>query len=386
MEVAKNRRAFNLGVVAAGSSLALGTGRSVAQQNSAAPPAATLPSNGWQKLAIEEFRGKQDDVSFINQQMGWYGNGLGKLYQTTDGGSNWQLKANMPGTFIRALGFVDENTGYLGNVGTDYYPDVKDPHPLYKTTDGGTTWAKVQASGIEKVKGICGIHILPRERIFQGNLQNVPLIHAAGRVGGPAYIVRSDDGGRNWTVLDLTAQAQFILDVHFFDEMNGLVCSNASIRNAPPNKDGDQPTEAQMLRTSDGGKTWMSVYRSGRPTENCWKMSFPSSQVGYATVQSYDQDPKASQRVVIKTTDSGRTWNELNLVDDIKSREFGIGFVSETHGWVGTATSGFETRDGGQTWNRINIGRYVNKIRVVRTAESRARVFAIGVDLHRLDA
>jgi photosystem II stability/assembly factor-like uncharacterized protein len=388
----QDRRTFNLGLAALSGSMALAPLSAYGQSSPAVNQPMPVPENGWQKLSTEEFRGKQDDISFINQNIGWYGNGLGKLFQTTDGGNTWLLKTSMPGTFIRALGFVDENIGYLGNVGTDYYPDVKDPYPLYKTIDGGSTWSKVVVEGIEKVKGICGIHILPRQRIFQGNMQNVPLIHAAGRVGGPAYIVRSIDGGRNWNILDLTNQAQFILDVHFFDEMNGLVCSNASMPNAPPNKDGEQPTEAQMLRTADGGKTWVAVYRSGRATENCWKMSFPSNQVGYATVQSYDQDPKASQRVVIKTIDGGRTWKELNLVNDIKSREFGIAFLSETHGWVGTASSGFETRDGGLTWNAVNFGRYVNKIRVIkydvdnqRTNVVRSRVFAIGVDIHRLD-
>jgi photosystem II stability/assembly factor-like uncharacterized protein len=388
----KGRRNFNIGLAAAGTSASFLPRLGAAQTPNVVNQTVPLPSNGWQKLNTEVFRGKQDDISFVTPDVGWYGNGLGKLFQTTDGGNTWALKTTMPGTFIRALGFVDENVGYLGNVGTDYYPDVKDPYPLYKTVDGGSTWSKVAVDGIEKVKGICGIHILPRQRIFQGNMQNVPVIHAAGRVGGPAYIIRSVDGGRNWSILDLTAQAQFILDVHFIDEMNGLVCSNVKMTNAAPNKDGEQPTEAQMLRTTDGGKTWTSVYRSGRATENCWKMSFPTNQVGYATVQSYDPDPKASQRVVIKTTDGGRSWKELDLVNDIKSREFGIAFVSETHGWVGTATSGFETRDGGLTWSAFNFGRFVNKVRVVRyndlsqtTNQPRARVFAIGVDVHRLD-
>ncbi len=382
------RRQFNVALTASsGFSLVPALAFAQANPNPIATP--TLPTNGWQKLATEAFRGKQDDISFVNPMTGWYGNGLGKLFQTTDGGTTWIQKANMPGTFIRALGFVDENIGYLGNVGTDYYPDVKDPHPLYKTNDGGSTWSKVQVDGIEKVKGICGIHIVNRQRIFQGTMQNVPIIHAAGRVGGPAYIVRSIDGGTNWSIIDLNAQANFILDVHFFDEQNGLVCSNVTMANSSPNLNGDLPTEAQMLRTNDGGKTWASVYRSGRATENCWKMSFPSNQVGYATVQSYDQNPSASQRVVIKTVDGGRTWKELNLVNDIKSREFGIGFVSETHGWVGTATSGFETKDGGQTWNALNLGRFVNKIRIVKHGDNaqgtKARAFAIGADVFRLD-
>ncbi len=374
-----SRRHFNTAAASVLLPLSLPHASSLAQDASsravASAPAAAA-GGVWQKLKTEAFRGKQDDIFFVSPDVGWYGNGLGKLFQTVDGGATWNQIAHMPGTFIRALGFVDEKVGFMGNVGTEYYPDVTDTHALYKTMDGGKTWSKVQADGIEKVKGICGIHILPRQRIFQGEMREVSVIHAAGRVGGPAYVLRSLDGGAQWTVLNLSEQAGFILDVHFFDEMNGLVCSNAAM--------GEGKTQAQMLRTSDGGKTWASVYRSGRNTENCWKMSFPSARVGYATVQSYDTDPSADQRVVIKTTDAGRTWTELPLVKDIQAREFGIGFASETVGWVGTMNAGYETRDGGKTWTPVSFGRAVNKIRVVRAGD-KARAFAIGADVHRLD-
>jgi hypothetical protein len=108
---AKARRAFNFGIAAASTSAAIAPVLAYAQANPAVDAAVHLPSNGWQKLATEDFRGKQDDISFVNQNIGWYGNGLGKLFQTTDGGNTWLLKANMPGMFIRALGFVDENIG-----------------------------------------------------------------------------------------------------------------------------------------------------------------------------------------------------------------------------------------------------------------------------------
>jgi photosystem II stability/assembly factor-like uncharacterized protein len=111
-------------------------------------------------------------------------------------------------------------------------------------------------------------------------------------------------------------------------------------------------------------------------------MSFPTRQVGYATVQNYEQG--TSKRVVVKTTDGGANWRELPLVDDAKVREFGVGFVDEDRGWVGTSTTGFETRDGGLSWSPVAMGPAVNKIRVLRT-EKGFRAFAIGVQLHRLD-
>jgi photosystem II stability/assembly factor-like uncharacterized protein len=341
--------------------------------------AQTTPApnrGGWQMLTTEAYPGKQDDISFISPDIGWYGNGAGNLYRTIDGGTSWAKVAERPGTFIRALGFVDERTGFIGNVGTDYYPGVTDRQPLYRTDDGGVTWTPIAAEGLERVAGICGIDILPVSRVFQGERRPSHIIHAAGRVGGPAMILRSLDGGATWTVQDLSAQAGMILDIKFLDARNGFIC-------AATNSDLEQ-AEALILRTIDGGRTWAQAYKSGRRMENVWKMSWPSARVGYATVQSYDPAPTNTRRVIIKTTDGGRRWRELPLVDLAGTQEFGIGFVDERRGWVGTRERGYETRDGGATWTPVEFGRGVNKIRVVRTATGH-RAFAIGVNVARLD-
>lgn len=331
--------------------------------------------NGWRKLPTEPYRGKQDDIAFVDALTGWYGNGAGKLYRTLDGGETWSLAFERPGTFIRALGFATASEGYLGNVGVGYYPGVTDTRPLYKTRDGGASWAPVNAEGIEKVAGICGIDVRPIRLIDQGVLRETHMVHAAGRVGGPAAMLRSIDGGESWTVIDMSDHAGMILDVRFFDRETGFVCAATS-----PDV---EKARALILATADGGRTWKRVYEGARPLENCWKMTFPTRKVGYATVQSYDErNPK---RIFVKTTDGGRTWREHPLVEDAAAREFGIGFADAKRGWIGTAKSGFETRDGGKTWSPVSFGRAVNKIRIVSRPDGGLRAFAVGVEVHRLD-
>jgi photosystem II stability/assembly factor-like uncharacterized protein len=343
-------------------------------QACATPAKAVVAAATWQRLPTVAYKGKQDDVSFIDAKTGWYGNGEGKFYATQDGGETWTKVADKPGTFVRALGFIDAQTGFIGNVGMDYYPGVSDSNPLYRTRDGGVTWSAVTAPDIDIVKGICGIDMIPHMKIFQGELRSTIAIHAAGRVGGPATMLRSLDSGETWRVVDLRKQAGMILDVKFFDVETGLVCAATSADIAE--------AEALILRTSDGGQTWSEVYRGTRPFENCWKMSFPTASIGYATVQNYEEGK--SERVFLKTTDGGRSWREMPLVNDAAVRQFGVGFVDAKTGWIGTSTTGFGTTDGGASWAPVEMGAAVNKIRVLK-AGSETRVFAIGKELHRLD-
>ena len=326
----------------------------------------------WRTLTTEAYRGKRDDVSFADAAHGWYGTGKGDLFATSDGGESWTKVASRPGTFIRALGFVDAKTGFIGNVG-DYYPGVTDTVPLYRTDDGGRSWTPVDLGGAT-VPGVCAIDVLRTERIFQGRLQPRAVITAAGRVGGPAKLIRSTDGGATWRVIDMARWTGMILDVRFLDERTGFVAASSG--------SDVKTTNAQVLMTRDGGATWQEVYRSKRPMELIWKLSFPTARVGYGTVQSYDQANPA--KVVIKTTDGGRTWRELPLVEDGKAVELGIGFVDAERGWVGSTIGGFETRDGGRTFTKAPIAPAANKVRIVRTPGG-TRVYAIGTQLQRLD-
>ena len=70
----------------------------------------------------------------------------------------------------------------------------------------------------------------------------------------------------------------------------------------------------------------------------------------------------------------------MPLVNDHAVREFGVGFVTPQRGWVGTSKGGFETTDGGASWAPVNLGRAVNKIRILQTG-AELRAFAIGADV-----
>ena len=338
-----------------------------------AAPAAQPTLGEWQTFDTEAYRGKRDSVSFVDETHGWYGTGAGDLFRTTDAGATWQKVASRPGTFVRAVAFLDSDNGFIGNVGTDYYPGVTDETPLYRTKDGGENWEAVD-TGDATIKGVCAIDIVETQRIYQGALVPRTVIHAAGRVGGPTGILRSVDGGESWSVIDMTPHAAMILDIKFFDENVGLVFA-ATDRNSAN-------AEGLVLRTEDGGTTWKEVYRSGRKYELIWKASFPEgSDTGYATVQSYDQT-RATQ-LVIRSDDRGKSWREIEIAQNAGARQFGIGFITPEIGFVGTMAGGYATTDGGKTWTTAPIARAANKFDVVRSSDG-GKIFAIGTQVQAL--
>ena len=359
-------------MVAAVAAIATSGCAMTAEPSTPRPVAATTPMAAWQTLPTDAYPGKRDDIAFADAQHGWYGTGKGDLYATQDAGAHWHKVASRPGTFIRALGFVDDKVGYIGNIGTGYYPGVTDTVPLYRTDDGGASWTAVDLGGAS-IAGICAIDVLRTQRIYQGTLIPHAIVTAAGRVGGPAALIRSTDDGRTWRVTDMARWTSMILDVHFSDERTGFVAGSSAT--------DVKTTNAQILMTRDGGATWQEVYRSRRPQELIWKMAWPTARIGYATVMSYDQGNAG--KVVIKTVDGGRTWREMPLVTNGKAVELGIGFADARRGWVGTTVGGFATEDGGKSFVSAPIAPAANKFRIVAGPDG-GHVYAIGTQVQAL--
>jgi photosystem II stability/assembly factor-like uncharacterized protein len=319
----------------------------------------------WTNLPSAPFNSaKQDGIFFLNRDTGWAVNGSGRIFRTLNGGSTWIQQKNSPGTYFRAVAFIDSQTGFAGNVGPNYFPNVSDTSPLYKTMDGGNSWVDASSSISGEVPvGICGIQAV-----------NDSVVYAAGRVGGPPVLIKSVDRGVSWIGSDLSPYCQMILDVWFLSADTGFVFTGTSLNVAN--------SSARILRTVDGGQNWTDVYTSTRPYELMWKAWFPSPQTGYASIQSYNSN--TTQRYIAKTTDGGVNWAELPLVNS-GIREFGIGFINDSIGWVGGENTGYQTLNGGLSWTSKNIGQYANKFSIVKNPDGSNTAYAIGLRIFKMN-
>ncbi|MBI4853871.1 MAG: glycosyl hydrolase [Acidobacteria bacterium] len=121
------------------------------------------------------------------------------VYKSTDGGENWQLMGLEKSERISKI-IIDPkspNTVYVAVVGALWSSSPE--RGLYKTTDGGKTWAKILY--IDENTGCSDIAVDPQEpnRLYAGmwEFRRQPWSFSSG--GNGSGLHRSTDAGKTWT-------------------------------------------------------------------------------------------------------------------------------------------------------------------------------------------
>lgn len=304
-----------------------------------------FPQNNpvWQSLPNAPIReyGKFEDLYFVNEDIGWVvgrGQSLdrGAIFKTSNGGKTWVDQSITANSYWRSVGFIDEHTGWIGNL----QPQTNDL--LYKTTDGGVTWNVDTNVPDSSLSGVCGIWV-----------HNDTTVYACGTWSNNAGLLKTTDKGESWRYIDLKPYAKGAVDLLFFTSDTGFVV-------------GVDITGlfAVVLSTHDGGDSWEIKHTSTHANEWAWKISYPSRTTGYVSLQTF-----RNNIYFLKSVDGGNTWTDMPLNIQQDFAPSGIGFITETKGWQGThPLSGLyiiETTDGGENWSINPTAVNVNKFRIL---------------------
>ncbi|MEZ4986380.1 MAG: YCF48-related protein [Saprospiraceae bacterium] len=239
-------------------------------------------------------------VSFVSDTRGWTLTSTGDVYRTTDGGASWALVNTGTMTQEGTITFTDANTGYATSF-----------RDLYKTTDGGTTWTLIKANAF-------------------GSYQNQLLVldeqHLVSTQGG-LVIYASQDGGANWSSVSplpygynhnyMTAlpdgrvwvacdfgSIAFSNDFSssFTDQLPGFKYYLNSIDFSNNLTGWCAGQSGAIVRTQDGGNTWNEI--TNLPLNELMESQY---LLGVKTY-SYEEAVLASDRVINYTDDGGQTW------------------------------------------------------------------------------
>src|SRR5688572_10605215 len=244
-----------------------------------AAPARAQPQ--WQALPGATTASRIDDLHFLNPLTGWTATGDGAIYRTQDGGTHWDVQFWDPALYFRSIRMADSQRGFAGTLVSSKL--------LYTTGNGGASWTLVTNLPVLRPNGVCGL-----------SAPSSQVVYGVGSYSGPARILKTANGGASWTSTDLSALATTLVDVHFANTLEGIAVGST----------GTFPSQSQavVLRTTNGGATWQRRYLGSRLGEWGWKISFPTPDTGYVSLER-----TGPPMYLLKTVNRGQTWTELSL-------------------------------------------------------------------------
>jgi len=245
----------------------------------------------------------------------YFGACAGGVWKTTDGGTYWECVSDgyLNSATIGALAVSesDPNVIYAGTGETTIRVDVSYGDGIYRSTDGGKTWAH---AGLEETRHIGEIRIHPDD-------PNIVYVAALGHAFGPnpeRGVYRSMDGGENWELVLYQSDQAGAVDLSM-DPNNPRILF-ASIWQAHRNfwhLSSGGPDSA-LFRSTDGGDTWSEVSKHpGFPSGMLGKIGVTVSPAQSNRVWALVECEKAG---LYRSDDCGDTWQLMSPNRDLLHR------------------------------------------------------------------
>ncbi len=253
----------------------------------------------WEKILTQN---NVSDLQFNeNSNVGWVCCDVfyGEIYKTINNGSTWQTITIQPWDFTtKCLYFINENTGFVGGE--------EGSAVIYKTTDGGINWEK---HNIPLLESISSITFADDSNGFACATEDY------GR------LARTNDQGNTWQVEEVDMTTYFN-KVKFTTNNTGYIIGRNTI-----------------LKTIDGGDTWVEKPSCLDGFADFTDICFPYEDIGYITVAD-------DEVATIKSIDGGETWFAIDY--PTTSTPTTVGFFNESEGlFMGSGGTIFKTYTGG---------------------------------------
>lgn len=328
----------------------------------------------WRSVKIQN-RSWVRDIKFIDDATGYAVDDLGTIQKTTDKGETWTALGIGHFAMLYRIYIADKNEIYFGGnngiiiktidegeTAEKYYVGKDTPTTgFYKTSDN-YLYVSGEEGTILRTKsdilsGINDTLLLEggwedMTGEFQPDIGTGPdtgatfrIFHIDENVGfctgtnvgtidgvivGANQLVKTTDGGKTWEVVYTAAEGN-LYGVSFSDELNGWMSGSAG----------------KFYQTNDGGVTWTikQLQFEGEPYTAADFNQIYTGSPNHMFSCKYDGS-------VTVTKDGGLTWLP---VTGIQGRLGVLSFINETTGWLGMHWPGSywkakKTTDGGETW------------------------------------
>ncbi len=332
-------------------------------QAAPAPAAASAPavavdtalfrSLSWR--SIGPFRGGRVTAvsGVVGQPFVYYMGGTGGgVWKTTDGGMTWApvSDAFFTSGSIGAIAVAesDPNVVYVGTGESPIRGNVSPGDGVYKSTDAGRTWSFI---GLRNAGQIGAIRVYP---------SNPDLVYVAvlGHAFGPNAdrgVFRSRDGGLSWEKVLFRGDSAGAIDLAM-DPVNPRILYAAfwQVVRRPWTMESGGPASG-LFKSTDGGDTWTELTRNpGMPRGIIGKIGVTVSHMNHDRLWAIVE---ADSGGVFRSDDAGATWTRVNEDRRLRQRAW---YYSHIHADPQSNdvvyvlnTSLYRSVDGGRTYATI---------------------------------
>lgn len=282
----------------------------------------------------------------------------GGLWKTTNRGTTWKSIFDNHGSYSLGCVTVDPNKSdivWLGTGENQSQRSVGYGDGVYKSTDGGATWAH---TGLKTSEHIAKILVDPRD-------SDTVYVASQGPLWGPGGdrgLFKTTDGGKTWKPVLEIGENTGVTDA-CFDPRDPDVIYAASYqrrRNVGVLIGGGP--EAAVYKTTDAGRTWNKL-TDGLPKEDMGRIALAVSpqkpDVVYAHVQTAAGKDRGG---FFRSEDGGKTWAKRGTATVQDGQYYGEIFP-DPHAFDRLYVMDMVpqlTEDGGKTFRRQNWATHVD--------------------------
>jgi len=247
------------------------------------------------------------DVYFVTKDLGWVVGNNGTIFKTTNGGNTWAVQQSNLNLELYSVQFIDSLFGWIcGEGGT-----------LLKTTNGGITWVQKPTGVVENINSLYFLSASDGFAIT-GDWNSYPYPYS-GR------ILKTTNGGETWTVA-LFDNSHGLIDIYFLDKYTGWICGSNGV----------------IYKTTNGGNNWS--YIDAITPYWLFGIFFSAPNVGFTLGGNTNSD------IILKSSNGGNSWIKIRetFQDQLMN---GLYFINDLEGWVcGFNGVMLNTTNGGINW------------------------------------
>ncbi len=297
-------------------------GRPDAQQP-ARPPEIPLNGLSWRAIGPAMFAGRVADVAGVpgNPNLLYVGTASSGLYKSTNGGTTFDPVFETGNTLSIGAIAVQPDAPDIIYVGTGegaVRNSISFGDGIYKTTDGGRSWAHLGLNETERFSRIA---------IHPANPRTV-VAAAMGRAFGAGQqrgIFRSTDAGATWQRTLFVNETTGASDVAIDPKDPNVVYAGMYDYLRQPWFFRSGGPGSGLYRSSDGGVTWKKL------TDPALKNGLPGARlIGRIGVSIHRNNPEVvyalieaqEEGVLWRSADRGQTWTIVNRERRINNRPF----------------------------------------------------------------